>query len=88
MQARFHSQDTGSNTRLAAVLSKAIVPIPSTPAVSPPLSPELQKIVDMNNRDYPTSATEIGRPTQGRAPEARGYQPPTQGLSTDHGYGR
>jgi cell filamentation protein len=88
VRARFHSQDTGSNTRLAAVLSKMIVPIPSTPAVSPPLSPELQKIVDMNNRDYPTSATEIGRPTQGRAPEARGYRPPAQGLSTDHGYGR
>jgi cell filamentation protein len=88
VQARFHSQDTGSNTRLAAVLSKAIVPIPSMPAAPPPLSPELQKIVDMNNRNYPTSATEIGRPTQGRAPEARGYRPPAQRLSADYGYGR
>ncbi|MES2093196.1 MAG: Fic family protein [Actinomycetota bacterium] len=88
VQARFHSQDTGSNTRLAAVLSKAIEPIQSTPAVPPPLSPELQQIVELNKRDYPTSATEIGRPSQRRAPEARGYQPPAQGLSTDHGYGR
>ena len=88
VQARFHSQDTGSNTRLAAVLSKAIEPIQTTPATPPPLSPELQKIVDLNKRDDPTSATEIGRPTQRKAPEARGYQPPAEGLSTDHGYGR
>jgi cell filamentation protein len=88
VQARFHSQDTGSNTRLAAVLSKAIEPIQSTPAAPAPLSPELQKIVDLNKRSYPTSATEIGRTAQGKAPEARGYQPPAQGLNTDRGYGR
>ncbi|MEB0304066.1 Fic family protein [Cryobacterium sp. 10I1] len=92
VQARFHSQDTGSNTRLAAVLSKAIEPVQSGRAMPPPLSPELGKIVDMNKRDYPTSATEIGRPAQMKAPEARGYQPPAQlsaqGLGTDYGYGR
>lgn len=88
VQARFHSQDTGSNTRLAAVLSKTIEPIQSTPATPAPMSPELQQIVDLNKRDYPTSATEIGRPSQRRAPEARGYRPPAQGLSTDHGHGR
>jgi cell filamentation protein len=88
VQARFHSQDTGSNTRLAAVLSKAIEPIQSTRATPAPLSPELQQIVDMDKRDYPTSATATGRPSQRRAPEARGYQPPAQGLSTAHGYGR
>jgi cell filamentation protein len=85
VQARFHSQDTGSNTRLAAVLSKGIEPIQSGSAGALPLSPELQKIVDMNKRDYPTSATEIGRPAQTKA---RGYQPPAPGLSTGHGYGR
>jgi cell filamentation protein len=88
VQARFHSQDTGSNSRLAAVLSKAIEPSQTTPAVPAPLSPELQKIVDLNKRNYPTSSTEIGHPAQTKAPEARGYQPPAQGLSTDRGYGR
>jgi cell filamentation protein len=69
----------GVNTRLAAVLSKVIEPIQSTPAAPASLSPEPQEIVDLNKRSYPTSATEIGHPAQGNAPEARGYQPPAHG---------
>ena len=39
-------------------------------------------------RNFPSTATEIGQSANGRAPEARSYQPPQQGLSPDHGYGR
>lgn len=52
------------------------------------LDPELQRIVDVNKRNFPTSATEIGRPAQGSGGGVGGYRPPEQGLSADHGYGR
>ena len=52
------------------------------------LDPELQRIVDVNKHNFPTSAAEIGRPTQGSTTEGRSYRPPQQGLSADHGYGR
>jgi cell filamentation protein len=86
--ARFHSQDTGGNGRLAAVLSKAVEPIQSRPATPPPLDPELQRIVDLNKRNFPTSATEIRAPEPGSSTPGRGHLPPRQGLSIDHGYGR
>ena len=86
--ARFYNQATTKTDRLAAVLSKAIDTIESTPAAPPSLDPELQRIVDVNKRNYPTSATEMGRPALRRALEARSYRPPPQGLSTDHGFGR
>jgi cell filamentation protein len=86
--ARFHSQDTGSNTRLAAVLSKAIESIHSGSAGSSPLHPELQRIVDLNKLNFPTSAAEIRAPEPGSSTPGRGRLPPQQGLSTDHGYGR
>ncbi|SDZ06435.1 Fic/DOC family protein [Herbiconiux ginsengi] len=86
--ARFHSQDTGSNTQLAAVLSKAIEPIDRRPAAPPQLHPELQRIVDLNKLNFPTSATEIRAPEPGSSTPGRGHVPPQQGLSTDYGYGR
>ncbi|ASD24271.1 cell filamentation protein Fic (plasmid) [Cryobacterium sp. LW097] len=58
------------------------------PVQTLPLSPELQRIIDVNKRNFPTSATEIGRPTQGSPAEGRGYQAPGQGHSTGKGYGR
>lgn len=54
--------------------------------VKPSLDPELQRLVDMNRRDYPTSATEIGRPAT--PPASRAYQPPQQGRSTENELGR
>ena len=53
-----------------------------------PLSPELQRIIDVNKRNFPTSANEIGRPAQAIPAEGRGYQTRVQGHSNDHGYGR
>ncbi len=86
--ARLYNQATTRTDRLAAVLSKALDTIESTPTAPPPLDPELQRIVEVNNRNFPSTATEIGQSANGRAPEARSYQPPQQGLSPDHGYGR
>ena len=86
--ARFYNQATTRTDRLAAVLSKALDTIESTPTAPPPLDPELQRIVEVNNRNFPSTATEIGQSANGRAPEARSYQPPQQELSPDHGYGR
>ena len=53
-----------------------------------PLSPELQRIIDVNKRNFPTSATAIGRPAQVSPTVGRGYQAPVQGLGTEKGYGR
>lgn len=55
---------------------------------TPQLNPELQRIVDVNRRNFPTSATEIGQSTQVSPPEGRGYQAPGQGHSAGQGYGR
>jgi cell filamentation protein len=86
--ARFHSQDTSHNDRLAAVLSKAIEPIESASAAPPPLSPELQRIIDLNRLDHPTNPNEIRRTENGSSKPGQGYRPPQQGLDNDHGYGR
>jgi cell filamentation protein len=86
--ARFHSQDTGSNTRLAAVLSKAIEPIENGPAAPPPLTPELQRIVDLNKLDHPTNPNEIPRTEDRTSSPGRDYRPGQQGLNNDRGYGR
>jgi cell filamentation protein len=53
-----------------------------------PLSPELQRIIDVNKRNFPTSATAIGRPGEASSAEGRGYQARDQGRSNDQGYGR
>lgn len=86
--ARFHSQDAGSNVRLAAVLSKAIERIEAGPATPLPLSPELQQIANLNTLDHPTSAIEIPRTERGSSTPAQGYRPLQQGLTNDYGYGR
>ncbi|MEB0203182.1 hypothetical protein QN345_01845 [Cryobacterium sp. 10I1] len=58
------------------------------PAQIVTLAPELQRIIDVHKRNFPKSATSIGRASQGRAAEARGYQAPDQGLGAETGYGR
>lgn len=56
---------------------------------TPQLDTELQRIVDVNKRNFPTSATEIRAPGRGAADESRGYSPPPQqGRSRDVGYDR
>lgn len=39
------------------------------------LDPELQRIIDVNRRNFPTSAVEIPRPAAGRPSEGRKYRP-------------
>jgi hypothetical protein len=55
---------------------------------TPQLDPELQRIVDLNKLSYPTSASEMRLPEHGSVEPGRGYLPPQQGHSNDHGYGR
>lgn len=56
---------------------------------SPPLDPELQRIVDLNKLNYPTSATEIRPPATGSVTEGRGYRPPPElGRGSGHGFER
>lgn len=78
----------GQDRPLADYLADRLVTPERSAGSVPMLSPELQRIVELNKLDYPTKATDITRPSQRKVPEARGYQPPTQGPSTDHGYGR
>ena len=49
------------------------------------LDPALQRIVNLNKRDYPTNATEIGRPSTGSAVEGRKYRPLQRGRDFNHG---
>ena len=49
------------------------------------LDPKLQRIVDLNKRDYPSSAAEIGRPSTGDTGEPYKHRPPQRGRDTDHG---
>lgn len=88
IEARYYSQDKGNNEKLAAVLSKAIEPIHPAQATPPQLSPELQRIVDLNKLDHPTNPNEIPRTENGRSAPDQGYRPPEQGLNNDQGYGR
>lgn len=55
---------------------------------TPQLDPELQRIVELNKLSYPTSASEMRLPEHGSSEPGRGYLPPQQGHSNDHGYGR
>jgi cell filamentation protein len=74
---------------LVAVFDKITVDrVQPAPVQTLPLSPELQRIIDVNKRNFPTSATDIGRPAQVSPPEGRGYQAPGQGYNTGKGYGR
>lgn len=72
VQARFHGQDTGRNDRLAAVLDKAVRPVPQVPSDAPRASvgqirATLQRVA---------AAEEAGRHERHRAPEpeARGRE--------------
>ena len=72
VQARFHGQDTGRNDRLAAVLDKAVRPVPQVPSDAPRASvgqirATLQRVA---------AAEESGRHERHRGPEpeARGRE--------------
>ncbi|TFC01467.1 cell filamentation protein Fic [Cryobacterium adonitolivorans] len=93
--ARFYNQATTKTDRLEAVLSKALESRSishegpeSASAQAMVLSPELQRIIDVNKRNFPTSATAIGRPGEASPAEGRGYQARGQGRGNDQGYGR
>lgn len=74
---------------LVAVFDQVTVDrVQPAPAQTLPLSPELQRIIDVNKRNFPTSATAIGQPGAARPAEGRGYQARDQGRSNDQGYGR
>ena len=78
----------GQERPLADYLAGRLVTPGERAGSRPQLDPELQRIVDVNKLNYPTSATEIRPPERGSAGPGRGYRPPQQGLSNDHGYGR
>jgi len=74
---------------LLAVFDKITVNrVQPEPVQTLPLSPELQRIIDVNKRNFPTSATAIGRPGEVGPAEGRGYQARGQGRGNDQGYGR
>lgn len=72
----------------AASALPEVQPLPDYQESPPVLDPELQRIVDVNKRNFPTSATEIGRPTKGSGAEGRNYRPPVQGRGTESGMDR
>lgn len=78
----------GQDRPLADYLADRFVTTGQSSGGLPRLTPELQRIVDLNKRNYPTSATEIGRPANGGTAEGRGYRPSQQGRSTDNGWER
>jgi hypothetical protein len=65
---------------------------PSTDGARPAamqLDPELQRLVDVNKRNFPTSATEIRPPVQGGTTvESRAYRSPSHRRDIGQGYGR
>ncbi|POH64912.1 hypothetical protein C3B59_09330 [Cryobacterium zongtaii] len=74
---------------LVAVFDKITLDrVQHAPVQTLPLSQELQRIIDVNKRNFPTSATAIGRPGEASPAEGRGYQARGQGHSNDQGYGR
>jgi hypothetical protein len=69
--------------------AELLMPTPheDSPATVQQLDLELQRIVDVNKVNFPTSATEMRRPSA--SPEARGYPPPSQQSgANEHGLGR
>ena len=61
--------------------------IPRKPDASvPPLEAELQRLVALNRRNFPASATVIGRPVT--PPAGRVYRPPEHGRGAENGLGR
>jgi N12 class adenine-specific DNA methylase len=57
----------------------------TVPADAAPLDPELQKLVDLNNRNFPTTA---GHRAGERPSTGRGYQPPKHERDENRGYER
>ena len=49
------------------------------------LDPELQRIVSLNKRDYPTSAADTGRLVTTNTSEHHKHRPRQRGRDTDHG---
>jgi cell filamentation protein len=78
----------GQDRPLADYLAVRFVATGQSSGGLPRLTPELQRIVDLNKRNFPTSATEIGRPANGGTAEGRGYRPSQQGRSADNGWER
>lgn len=61
---------------------------PSPTQASEPLAPELQKLVDVNARNFPTKATEVREQPGRRTLDGRGYQPPQQDRNNETGVER
>lgn len=76
VQARFHSQDTGRNDRLAAVLGKAITPFEPGPRDTPPGAVSRSPLWQAS---YPGSAADATRPAA--PPTARGGSASTAGRT-------
>lgn len=76
VQARFHSQDTGRNDRLAAVLGKAITPFEPGPRDTSPWAVSRSPLWQAS---YPGSAADATRPTS--PPTARGGSSSTAGRA-------
>jgi len=74
----------------AASALPEVEPVPDYQGRPPALDRELQRIIDVNKRNFPTSATEIRAPGKHAERAGRRYRAPSpqQGLSTDHGYGQ
>lgn len=53
---------------------------------APPLDPELQRLVELNRRNFPASAMKIGRPVT--PPAGCAYHPPEHGRGGENGLGR
>lgn len=52
------------------------------------IDPELQRIIDVNRRNFPTHAANWKRPADARSSEGSGYQPPRQERNADQGLDR
>ena len=78
----------GQEQPLADYLAERLVTPVQSAGTTPKLDPELQRIVDVNKRNFPTSATEIARPTKGSGAKGRNYRPPVQGRGAENGIDR
>ena len=92
VQARFHSQDTGNNAQLAAVLRQVIVPLDRAPGARPlgassatlaMKGAEASRLAQMDTPKRPGAGA--GGNVASPAPSA-GYRSP--GLDPGRGYGR
>lgn len=82
------NEDIELRRRAVDAVSKAAPAIHGAQLVPRDLDPELQRIIAVNRRNFPTSAVEIKAPADGRLSEGRGYRSPTQEHSNENGLGR